>query len=84
MSALLGVMTVGFVILEKTEIKAHKISQKLSKVWIFAEILLFVLVGAQVDIEVALDAGLAGMFLVLIGFFERKSGYIYITGRQRS
>lgn len=73
-SALLGVMTVGFVLLEKTEERAHKISQKLSKVWIFAEILLFVLVGAQVDIGVAWQAGLAGAALIAAGLAGRSIG----------
>jgi len=56
-SGLLGVMAIGFIILEKSEPIAHLISQKLKKLWVFAELLLFVLVGAQVNIHVALDAG---------------------------
>lgn len=81
MSALLGVMTVGFVMLEKAEIMAHKISQKLSKVWIFAEILLFVLVGAQVNIKVAWGAGLAGAILIFIGLIGRSIGtYLSVMG----
>ena len=81
MSALLGVMTVGFVILEKVEIRAHKISQKLSKVWIFAEILLFVLVGAQVNIPVAWHAGLAGAALIFSALVARSLGtYLSVLG----
>jgi solute carrier family 9B (sodium/hydrogen exchanger), member 1/2 len=81
MSALLGVMTIGFIILEKSEIRAHKISQKLSKVWIFAEIILFVLVGAQVNIEVAWGAGLAGAVLIFIALIGRSIGtYLSIIG----
>ncbi|MDH5637794.1 MAG: cation:proton antiporter [Nitrospinota bacterium] len=73
-SALLGVMTIGFVLLEKAETRAHKISQKLAKVWIFAEILLFTLVGAQVEPQVAWDAGLAGAALIIIGLVARSIG----------
>jgi NhaP-type Na+/H+ or K+/H+ antiporter len=81
MSALLGVMTVGFILLEKAEIRAHKISQKLSKVWIFAEILLFVLVGAQVNIKVAWDAGLQGAAIIFIALIARSIGtYISVMG----
>ncbi|MCG2720589.1 MAG: cation:proton antiporter [Thermodesulfovibrionales bacterium] len=81
MSALLGVMTIGFILLEKVEIRAHKISQKLSKVWIFAEILLFVLVGAQVNIQVAWEAGLAGALLIFIALTGRSVGtYISLMG----
>lgn len=83
MSALLGVMTVGFIILEKTEIRAHKISQKLSKVWIFAEILLFVLVGAQVNIKVAWGAGLAGAALIFVALIGRSIGtYFCVMGTE--
>ncbi len=81
MSALIGVMTVGIILLEKTQHRAHKISEKLSKIWIFAEILLFVLVGAQVDVGVALDAGAAGALLILIGLIARSIGtYISVLG----
>jgi NhaP-type Na+/H+ or K+/H+ antiporter len=73
-SPLLGVMTIGFVLLEKAEIRAHKISEKLAKLWIFAEIILFVLVGAQVDIKVVYGAGLAGALLILIGLVARSAG----------
>ena len=80
-SALIGIMTIGFIILEKSESMAHVISKKLGKVWIFAEILLFVLVGAQVDIHVAWDAGLAGALVICIGLIFRSIGtYISIIG----
>jgi len=81
MSALLGIMVVGLIILEKTEIRAHKISQKLAKVWIFAEILLFVLVGAQVDVKVAWTAGIAGSILIFTALIARSIGtYISLAG----
>lgn len=81
MSALLGVMTIGFVLLEKSEVRAHKISQKLAKVWIFAEILLFTLVGAQVAPQVALEAGLNGGALILLGLVARSAGVMLsLTG----
>ncbi|RMG03755.1 MAG: sodium:proton antiporter, partial [Nitrospirae bacterium] len=80
-SGLLGVMTVGFILLEKSEIRAHKMSQKLAKVWIFAEILLFVLVGAEVNIKVAWDAGVAGAILIFIALIGRSIGtYISLFG----
>lgn len=81
MSALIGVMTVGAILLEKTEHRAHKISEKLGKVWIFAEILLFVLVGAQVNVHVALDAGAAGVALIFTGLAARSIGtYLSVLG----
>lgn len=73
-AGLLGVMAIGFIILEKSEAIAHLISQKLKKLWIFAELLLFVLVGAQVNIHVAIDAGLAGTVVIFAGLVFRSAG----------
>ncbi|MCK4910470.1 MAG: cation:proton antiporter [Thermodesulfovibrionales bacterium] len=73
-SALLGIMTVGFILLELRESVAHQISQKLAKVWVMAEILLFVLVGAQVNIHVAWEAGAAGLVVIALGLVARSAG----------
>jgi NhaP-type Na+/H+ or K+/H+ antiporter len=80
-ASLLGVMAIGFIILEKSEPIAHIISQKLKKLWLFAELLLFVLVGAQVNIHVAWEAGLAGALVILIGLVFRSVGtYLSLIG----
>ncbi|MFO8048946.1 MAG: cation:proton antiporter [Desulfosudaceae bacterium] len=80
-AGLLGVMAIGFIILEKSEAIAHLISQKLKKLWVFAELLLFVLVAAQVDVQVAWEAGLAGTMVVLVGLFFRSVGtYLSLLG----
>jgi len=80
-ASLLGVMAVGFIILEKSEPIAHLISQKLKKLWVFAELLLFVLVGAQVNIHVAWKAGLAGTLVIFIGLVFRSVGtYLSLLG----
>jgi NhaP-type Na+/H+ or K+/H+ antiporter len=74
LASLLGVMTLGFIILEKSEEVAHRISDALGRVWVFAEILLFVLVGAQVNIHVAWKAGLAGTAVIAVGLAFRSLG----------
>ncbi len=80
-ASLLGVMAIGFIILEKSESIAHIISQKLKKLWVFAELLLFVLVGAQVNIHVAWRAGLAGMAVIGVGLIFRSVGvYVSLIG----
>ncbi|MGM0681640.1 MAG: cation:proton antiporter [Thermodesulfobacteriota bacterium] len=80
-ASLLGVMAIGFIILEKSEPIAHLISQKLKKLWVFAELLLFVLVGAQVNIHVAWRAGLAGIAVIAIGLIFRSAGtYLSLLG----
>ncbi|WP_250160327.1 cation:proton antiporter [Clostridiisalibacter paucivorans] len=80
-ASLLGVMTIGFVILERYPIVADRLSSKLNKIWVFAELLLFVLVGAQVNIHLAADSGLLGLFIIFIGLLARSIGVlISITG----
>ncbi len=73
-AALLAVMSLGFVLLERREHFAHKLSAKFGKIWIFAEILLFTLVGAQVNIHVALQTGLAGAALIFLALIARSIG----------
>ncbi|MBU5437120.1 cation:proton antiporter [Tissierella sp. MSJ-40] len=73
-AGLLGVMTIGFIILEKMPQVGKRLSIKFNKIWVFAEILLFVLVGAQVNIGVALEAGIKGIILIFIGLIGRSIG----------
>jgi len=75
-AALLAVMAMGFIILEKREHMAHEISAKLGKFWVFASIMLFTLVGAQVDVSLAWSTGLAGLALITCGLFARSIGVL--------
>ena len=78
-AGLLGVMTIGFIMLEKQPAAAKRLAVKFNKIWVFAEILLFVLVGAQVNIGVALDAGSKGILIILIGLIARSFGVVLST-----
>jgi solute carrier family 9B (sodium/hydrogen exchanger), member 1/2 len=73
-AALLAVMTMGFILLEKNEVVAHELSLKLGKIWVFAEIILFVLIGMAVDVDVALGAGLIGIAVIACGIIFRLLG----------
>ncbi len=73
-AGLLGVMTMGFILLEKTPVVAKRLAVKFNKIWVLAEILLFVLVGAQVNTAVALEAGFVGLIIILIGLLGRSVG----------
>ncbi|MBN2733089.1 MAG: cation:proton antiporter [Balneolaceae bacterium] len=73
-AGLVSAMAIGFVILEKREFMAHEISAKLAKIWVFAEIILFSMVGAQVNITVAWKAGLVGAAVIAIGLLARGAG----------
>ena len=54
-SGLLSVISFGAVMFAKHTVCAERLSKKFSKLWIFAEILLFVFVGAEVNIAYALE-----------------------------
>ena len=73
-SGLLAVMAVGVVLLEKYEILVHRLSGKFEKIWVVAQLLLFVLVGAQVDISVAWKTGLAGLAVIFGALVFRSAG----------
>lgn len=79
-ASLLGVMTVGFVLLEKCPNVGERLSSKFNKIWVFAELLLFVLVGAQVNIHVALDSGVIGVVIIFIGLIGRSIGVLISLG----
>ena len=80
-ASLLAVMAIGFVILEKSQQMAHELSQKLAKLWVFAEIILFALVGAKVNIHVAVQAGFAAALLIGLALIARSVGsYVCLLG----
>jgi len=74
-ASLIGVMAIGFVLLEKNDQLANKLAMKFNKIWVLAEILLFALIGSQVRIEV-LDASLigTGLIILFVGLIARSSG----------
>ncbi len=78
-ASLLGVMTMGFILLKQQPEIAHKISEKMKHIWTFAEILLFVLVGAEVNINVAFKAGLFGLLMITLGLLGRSLGVLIAT-----
>lgn len=75
-AGLLSVMTLGFILLEKAETAAHEVADKFSKVWVLAEIFLFVLVGMAVNVETALRSGFAGLVIIFSGLVFRGIGVL--------
>jgi NhaP-type Na+/H+ or K+/H+ antiporter len=53
---------------------AHELSHKLARIWVFAQIVLFVLIGFSVDPQVAWNAGLRGLAALGIGLVFRCLG----------
>ncbi|MBN2617545.1 MAG: cation:proton antiporter, partial [Spirochaetales bacterium] len=78
-AALIGVMSAGFIILEKAEHAAHEAARQLNGVWIFAEIILFVLIGSSVDLPVALSGGFKSIGIILLGLCFRSIGVFVAT-----
>lgn len=74
LSGLLAVMSMGATLLKTYGILAKRLSAKFSKLWVGAEILLFVLVGATVDIRYAVVAGIAAVLLILGALLFRMAG----------
>jgi len=80
-AALLGVMTIGFVLQERYKLIGTRLASKFNKIWVFAEIMLFVLVGAEVNIHLAIESGLAGLVIIFSGLLARGIGVlISVTG----
>ncbi len=73
-ASLLAVMTIGYIILKNRSRYAHEVSSQLAKLWVPAEIVLFVMVGAQVNVKVAWDTGLNGALLIFIALLFRSLG----------
>lgn len=76
LAALLGVMAIGFVIYERKPQLGITLSGKFTKIWVFAEILLFFLVGAEVNFLLVTEAGLVGLAIIGIGLLGRSLGVI--------
>ena len=64
MSGLLAVMTIGGMIHHTYPVLAKRLVSKFEKIWVIAEIMLFVLVGAAVDISVIPSIGINAILLI--------------------
>ena len=74
-SGLLAVVSMACVIKVKSiAFVSKRLSEKFGKLWLAAEVLLFVLVGAAVDIRYTLSAGIAAVLMILIALVFRSIG----------
>lgn len=74
-SGLLAVMSMSMVYAMRTKAEVvNRLKDKYGKLWLAAEVLLFVLVGAAVDIRYTLSAGLLAVAMILIGLAFRSVG----------
>lgn len=75
-SGLIAVMSIGIIINRKYPILAKRITGKFGKLWVVAEIMLFVLVGASVNINYALNAGISTVLLIFAVLVFRMAGVL--------
>lgn len=76
-SGLLAVMSMACVLRIKCKpVVAKRLSEKVGKIWIAAEAILFVLVGAAVDIRYTLNAGFAALGMIFIALAFRTAGVL--------
>ncbi|MCQ2417892.1 MAG: cation:proton antiporter [Oscillospiraceae bacterium] len=89
-SGLLAVAAMACVIRGKAEKPlSARLSEKFGKLWIGAEVLLFVLVGATVDIRYTMSAGIMAVLMIFLALVFRSLGIwlcmlgTQLTGKER-
>ena len=76
-SGLLAVVSMACVIKFRCpSFVSKRLSEKFGKLWLAAEVLLFVLVGAAVDIRYTFQAGLPALLMILIALLFRSIGVL--------
>lgn len=74
-SGLLAVVSMACVLkIKSIAFVSKRLSEKFGKLWLAAEVLLFVLVGAAVDIRYTMNAGIAAVLMIFIALAFRSAG----------
>lgn len=74
-SGLLAIMSMAMVLaMRSVPAVTGRLQAKFGKLWLAAEVILFVLVGAAVDIRYTLKAGSGALWMILIGLVFRCAG----------
>ena len=74
-SGLLAVVSMACVLkMKSTEFVSRRLSEKFGKLWLAAEVMLFVLVGAAVDIRYMAQAGLLAVIMIILALIIRAVG----------
>lgn len=75
-SGLIAIMTLAITIYRSYEELATRLSAKYNRLWVAAEVLLFVLVGATVDLTYVYKAGIAAAVLIIGSLLFRMVGVL--------
>ena len=73
-SALIAIMFIGIGLQKKREVVAKRLSVKYGKLWVAAEVFLFVLVGATVNIRYLGKVGIKAIIVIVGALFFRMLG----------
>ena len=73
-SGLIAIMAMSMVVKKIYEDLAERLSEKYNKLWVGAEIFLFVLVGATVNVKYAINSGIMVVVLVICALIIRMVG----------
>lgn len=73
-SGLIAVIAFGIAILKHHEILAKRLIGKFEKIWVIAEIMLFVLVGAALNPSLAIETGFQAIILICLALLIRTLG----------
>ena len=88
-SGLLAIMSMGVIVKQNDDVLAKRLAAKYNKLWLGAEVFLFVLVGVAVDVRYAMAAGTAVILLVAAALIFRMLGVFFsllgtsLTKRER-
>lgn len=83
-SGLLAVVSMACLLkIKSTTFVSKRLSDKFGKLWLAAEVILFVLVGAAVDIRYTLNAGGAAILMILVALLFRSVGVAICLIRTR-
>ena len=79
-SGLLAVTSMAVVLkMKSTAFVSKRLSEKFGKLWLAAEVILFVLVGAAVDIRYTLSAGISAVIMIFLALLIRSFGVLLCT-----
>lgn len=73
-ASLISVMFIGIALKKDRPEVAFRLSQKYNKMWVWAEVMLFVLVGATVDIGYMAYAGVSAIVIIIGALIFRMAG----------
>ena len=70
----LAALVFGFILLEKLPRQASRVDQHLTDLWVGAQLMLFVLIGAAVQVPLIWSVGLLGSLVLALGLLARSGG----------